>query len=106
MEFSSTILSGTLVRLSAVDGSVAPDLGAKLREPPMPGTTTGPQHERRELHLQRRCAMISTEELPPLEWDMRLAKVNQHQEGSDLTGLSTQFIIFDTAARQLGASPA
>jgi anti-sigma B factor antagonist len=110
MEFSSTDLKRcTLVRLSGrIDGSVAPDLGDNLRSLMDAG------HYKLVLHMKE-VSYTSSAALREListwkncrRWnrgDMRLAEVNPNiKKVLDLTGLSNQFMLFDSDAEAVGS---
>lgn len=110
MEFSSTDFKRcTLVHLSGrIDGSVAPDLGAKLNE------LTDAGHYKLVLNVKD-VTYMSSAALREListwktcrRWnrgDMRLAEVNPNlKKVLELTGLNTQFVIFDTEAQAVGS---
>jgi anti-sigma B factor antagonist len=110
MEFSSIDLKRcTLVRLSGrIDGSIAPELGANLRN------LTDAGHYKLVLNMKD-VTYTSSAALREListwkncrRWnrgDMRLAEVNPNiRKVLDLTGLSTQFVIFDTEAQAVGS---
>jgi anti-sigma B factor antagonist len=110
MEFSNIELKHcTLVRLGGrIDGSVAPELGSKLR-----AITDAGQYK---LVLNMKdVSYTSSAALRELisawkacrRWnrgDMRLSEVNPNiQKVLDLTGLSTQFTIYDTEAEAVGS---
>ncbi len=110
MEFSSVDLKrATLVRLSGrIDGSVAPELGTQLRAL----TDSG----RYKLVLNMKdVSYTSSAALREListwkscrRWnrgDLRLAEVNPNiRKVLDLTGLVTQFVLFDTEAEAVGS---
>jgi anti-sigma B factor antagonist len=110
MEFSSVDLKRcTLVRMSGrIDGSVAPELGAQLRAL----TDSG----RYKLVLNMKdVSYTSSAALREListwkncrRWnrgDMRLAEINPNiKKVLELTGLVTQFIVYDTEAEAVGS---
>jgi anti-sigma B factor antagonist len=110
MEFSSIDLKRcTLVNLGGrIDGSVAPELGTNLRNL----TDSG----RYKLVLNmKEVSYTSSAALREListwkncrRWnrgDMRLAEVNPNiRKVLDLTGLSSQFMIYDTEAQAVGS---
>ena len=91
-----------------IDGSVAPDLGAQLRN------LTDSGHYKLTLNLKD-VNYMSSAALREListwktcrRWnrgDMRLAEINPNiKKVLDLTGLSGQFMIFDTEAEAVGS---
>ncbi len=110
MDFSSVDLKRcTLVRVGGrIDGSVAPDFGAQLNAL----TDSG----RYKLVLNMKdVSYTSSAALREListwkncrRWnrgDMRLAEVNPNiKKVLDLTGLATQFVVFDTEAEAVGS---
>jgi len=110
MEFSNVDLKRcTLVRLGGrIDGSVAPELGAQLRSL----TDSG----RYKLVLNMKdVSYTSSAALREListwkncrRWnrgDMRLAEVNPNiKKVLELTGLITQFLVYDTEAEAVGS---
>jgi anti-anti-sigma factor len=110
MEFSSIELKHcTLVRLGGrIDGSVAPELGSKLR------ALTDAGQYKMVLNL-RDVTYTSSAALRELisvwktcrRWnrgDLRLAEVNPSiAKVLDLTGLSTQFQVYDTEVEAVGS---
>jgi len=110
MEFSSIELKHcTLVRLGGrIDGSVAPELSSKLR------AITDAGQYKLVLNMND-VSYTSSAALRELisawkacrRWnrgDMRLSEVNPNiQKVLDLTGLSTQFTIYDTEAEAVGS---
>jgi len=109
MDFGSVDLKRcTLVRLAGrIDGSVAPELGSNLR-----GLTDSGRYK---LILNMKdVSYTSSAALREListwkncrRWnrgDMRLAEVNPNiKKVLDLTGLSSQFMVFDTEAEAVG----
>ncbi len=110
MEFSSVDLKrATLVRLSGrIDGSVAPELGTQLR-----ALTDSGRYKlvlnMKDVNYTSSAALrelISTWK-SCRRWnrgDMRLAEVNPNiRKVLDLTGLMTQFQLFDTEAEAVGS---
>jgi anti-sigma B factor antagonist len=110
MEFSSVELKHcTLVRLGGrIDGSVASDLGDELR------TLTDAGQYKLVLNMKD-VSYTSSAALRELisawktcrRWnrgDMRLAEVNPNiRKVLDLTGLSTQFAIYETEVEAVGS---
>ncbi len=110
MEFSSVELKHcTLVRLGGrIDGSVAPELGEKLR------ALTDAGQYKLVLNLKD-VSYTSSAALRELiitwktcrRWnrgDMRLAEVNPNiQKVLDLTGLSTQFSTYESEVEAVGS---
>lgn len=110
MEFSNVDLKRcTLVRLGGrIDGSVAPELGQQLR------SLTDAGHYKLIINMKD-VTYTSSAALREListwktsrRWnrgDMRLAEVNPNiRKVLDLTGLSGQFMIFDTEAEAVGS---
>lgn len=110
MEFSSVDLKRcTLVRLGGrLDGSVAPELGTKLRALTDSGryklvlnikdvTYTSSAALRELITTWKTCRRWN-------RGDMRLAEVNPNiKRVLELTGLNTQFITFDTEAEAVGS---
>jgi anti-sigma B factor antagonist len=110
MEFSSVEMKHcTLVRLSGrIDGGVAPELGSKLR------ALTDAGQYKLVLNLKD-VSYTSSAALRELisawkvcrRWnrgDLRLSEVNPNiQKVLDLTGLSTQFMIYDTEVEAVGS---
>ncbi len=110
MEFSSVDLKrATLVRLSGrIDGSVAPELGAQLRALTDSGrcklvlnmkdvTYTSSAALRELISAWKTCRRWN-------RGDMRLAEVNPNiKKVLDLTGLMTQFELFETEAEAVGS---
>lgn len=110
MEFSNVDLKRcTLVRIGGrIDGSIAPELGTQLRSL----TDSG----RYKLVLNMKdVSYTSSAALREListwkncrRWnrgDMRLAEVNPNiKKVLELTGLVTQFVVFDTEAEAVGS---
>lgn len=110
MEFSSVDLKrATLVRLGGrIDGSVAPELGTQLRALTDSGryklvlnmkdvNYTSSAALRELISTWKNCRRWN-------RGDMRLAEVNPNiRKVLDLTGLVTQFVIFDTEAEAVGS---
>ena len=110
MEFSSVNLKHcTLVRVGGrIDGSVAPEFGSQLR------SLTDAGHYKLVLNMKD-VSYTSSAALRELisawkncrRWnrgDLRLAEVNPNiRKVLDLTGLSTQFAIFDDEAEAVGS---
>lgn len=110
MKFESLDLKRcTLIRVEGViDGSVAPELGSQLR------SITDAEHYRlvlsmKEVPIVKSAAlreMISTWKTCR-RWDrgdMRLAELNPNvRKVLDLTGLSNQFLTFDTEAEAVNS---
>jgi anti-sigma B factor antagonist len=110
MEFSSIDLKRcTLVNLGGrIDGSVAPELGANLRNLTDSGryklvlnmkdvTYTSSAALRELISTWKNCRRWN-------RGDMRLAEVNPNiRKVLDLTGLSSQFMIYDTEAQAVGS---
>jgi len=110
MDFSTVDLKRcTLVRLGGrIDGSVAPELGSNLRN------LTDSDHHKLVLNMKE-VSYTSSAALRELintwktcrRWnrgDLRLAEVNPNiRKVLDLTGLSTQFMLFDTEAEAVGS---
>lgn len=110
MEFSSVDLKRcTLVRLGGrLDGSVAPELGAKLRALTDSGryklvlnlkdvTYTSSATLRELITTWKTCRRWN-------RGDMRLAEVNPNiKKVLELTGLNTQFMMFNTEAEAVGS---
>jgi anti-sigma B factor antagonist len=110
MEFSSIDLKRcTLVNLGGrIDGSVAPELGANLRNLTDSGryklvlnmkdvTYTSSAALRELISTWKNCRRWN-------RGDMRLAEVNPNiKKVLDLTGLSSQFMIYDTEAQAVGS---
>ena len=110
MEFSSVDLKrATLVRLSGrIDGSVAPELGTQLRALTDSGrcklvlnmkdvTYTSSAALRELISAWKTCRRWN-------RGDMRLAEVNPNiKKVLDLTGLMTQFELFETEAEAVGS---
>ena len=99
----------TLVRVSGrIDGSVAPDFGTSLREV----TDSGRYKLVINLKDVNYTSSAALRELISAwktcrRWnrgDVRLAEVNTNiKKVLDLTGLSTQFMMFDTEAEAVGS---
>jgi anti-sigma B factor antagonist len=110
MEFTSSELKRcTLVRLGGrIDGSVAQELGGNLR------ALTEAGHYKLVLNMKD-VSYTSSAALREFistwkncrRWnrgDMRLAEVNPNiRKVLDLTGLSSQFMIYDTEAQAVGS---
>jgi anti-sigma B factor antagonist len=110
MDFSTVDLKRcTLVRLGGrIDGSVAPELGNNLRN------LTDSDRHKLVLNMKD-VSYTSSAALRELintwktcrRWnrgDMRLAEINPNiKKVLDLTGLSSQFILFDTEAEAVGS---
>ena len=110
MEFSTLDMKRcTLVRLSGrIDGSVAPELGSNLR------SLTDSDHHKLVINMKD-VVYTSSAALREListwktcrRWnrgDMRLAEVNPNiRKVLDLTGLSSQFMLYDTEAEAVGS---
>lgn len=110
MEFSSVDLKRcTLVRLGGrIDGSVAPEFGTQLRSL----TDSGRYKLVLNMHDVSYISSAALRELINTwkscrRWnrgDMRLAEVTPNiKKVLDLTGLATQFTIFDTEAEAVGS---
>ena len=110
MEFSNVDLKRcTLVRLGGrIDGSVAPELGTQMRSLTDTGhfklvvnmkdvTSTSSAALRELISTWKTCRRWN-------RGDMRLAEVNPNiKKVLDLTGLSSQFMIFETEAEAVGS---
>jgi anti-sigma B factor antagonist len=110
MEFSNVDLKRcTLIRLGGrIDGSVAPELGTQMRNLTDAGnfkvvvnmkdvTYTSSAALRELIGTWKTCRRWN-------RGDMRLAEVNPSiRKVLDLTGLSGQFMIFDTEAEAVGS---
>jgi len=110
MDFSTIDMKRcTLVRLAGrIDGTVAPELGSSLR------SLTDSDHHKLVVNMKE-VTYTSSAALRELintwktcrRWnrgDMRLAEVAPNiRKVLDLTGLSSQFMLFDTEAEAVGS---